>query len=97
LLRLVKQLPSDSVKSGNSVSVPFSLMIRKKCIKHGIDTQMQKTMHLYDLQCLLIQFEIEDVRHCLEEIHKTKLKQRGISGIRHLNGNEALKFLTGGQ
>ena len=50
-------------------------------------------MHFYDLQCLLLQFDIQDAEQYLDHMKKDQLKKRGISEVREISGAEAVKFL----
>lgn len=90
-MRLVKKLPDKPCK--NSLAVPFSITIFKKCIKFRIDTALIKHLHFFDLQCLIIQFEIQEIREYLENEEKKKLQKRGIKDVKQISGAEAIKFL----
>ena len=75
------------------MAVPYSITIFKKCIKHNIDSHLIKHLHFYDLQCLIIQFEISDIEKYLDAENKKKLKERGIKEVKDISGSEAIKFL----
>lgn len=88
---MVDKLPK--VKSIKTPAVPFSISILKKCIDHGIDASLIKHLHLYDLQCLIFQFEIDRIKEYLRQKEQEELHKQGISEVKNISGNEALKFL----
>ena len=92
-MSLVKRLPKNNKRNFESLPVPFSIMILKKCIKYRIDSALIKHLHLYDLQCLIFQFEIQDIQQYLEHKDMEKMKSRGIKEIKDISGAEAIKFL----
>lgn len=47
---------------------------------------------MYDLQELIIQFEISEIQSYLEQAKKQKMQSRGISEIKKISGNDALKL-----
>lgn len=73
--------------------MPFSITILKKCIKYRIDSVLIKHLHMFDLQCLLIQFETQDIIQYLKEKEKENMRSRGISEVRDISGADAIKFL----
>ena len=75
------------------MAVPRSILVFKKCVHYKIDAILMKHLHFFDLQCLIIQFEIRDALNYLEAEKKDKLKKRGIKEVKQISGNEALKFL----
>ena len=68
-------------------------MIFKKCVKYRIDTALVKHLHLFDLQCLLMQFETEDIQQYLSQKEKERLRSRGIKEVKDISGSDAVKFL----
>jgi hypothetical protein len=48
---------------------------------------------LYDLQCLLIQFDIQNILAYLKSENDQKLREKGIRNVKDISGSEALKFL----
>ena len=90
---MVNKLPKT--KNANTLTVPFSIRIFKKCIEFGVDFALVKHLHLYDLQCLLIQFDTQKVLEYLKSEETKKLRARGISSVRDVSGSEALKLLRG--
>ena len=88
---MVDRLPKT--KNTNPPTVPFSLRIIKKCIEHGVSTELIKHLHLYDLQCLLIQFDIQRIEEYLKAEEKQNMHKRGIKEIKDIDGAQAVKFL----
>lgn len=88
---MVKKLPEQ--KGMKPLAVPFSLTILKKCIKYKIDTGLVKHLHLFDLQCLIIQFETQDVLDYLKHQEKERLRSQGIKEVKDISGADAVKFL----
>lgn len=78
------------------MTVPLSIKVFKKCIEYRIPPDLIKRMHFFDLQCIIIQFDTQKVQEYIDAEEKQRLKARGISNIRDISGNEALKFLKGG-
>ena len=78
------------------MAVPYFIIILRKCVHYRIDTELIKHLHFYDLQCLLIQFEIQDIERYLEYEHKQRLKDKNIERVDHVSGTDAVKFLKGG-
>ena len=91
LLELCKKLPTP--KNSMSLAVPLSIRILKKCIQYQIDFEFTKRLHFYDLQCLIIQLEIQDIQQYLKGQEDQKLSKKGIKEIKDISGNEAIKFL----
>lgn len=90
----MKKLPQK--KSYAPLAVPLSLKILKKCIEYRIDGDLIRRMHFFDLQCIIIQFDIQKVQEYLDSKEKQRLNSQGISEVRQISGNEALRFLKGG-
>ena len=88
---MVNKLPKT--KKLAPLTVPFSVKIFKKCIEYRIDFSLVKHLHLYDLQCLLIQFDIERLQDYFRQEEQKDLQKRGISSVKDISGNDALKFL----
>lgn len=88
---MVDKLPKS--KKTSSLAVPFSLSIFKKCVEYNIDFSLVKHLHFYDLQCLIIQFDINKVKDYLRQEEQKDLNKRGISSVKDISGNDALKFL----
>lgn len=88
---MVKRLPEQ--KGIKPLPVPFSLTILKKCVKYRIDTALIKHLHMFDLQCLLIQFETQDIIQYLKEMEKQQMRSQGIKEVKDISGAEAIKFL----
>lgn len=88
---MIKHMPKSS--QNDSLTVPFSIRIFRKCIEYHIDPALIRHLHLYDLECLLIQFDIQKVKEYLDAEQKKSLKSQGIKEIKDIDGNEALKFL----
>lgn len=80
-------------KSSSSLPVPFSISIFKKCIDHNIDPAHIKHLHLYDLQCLIIQLEAQRITDYLQRKSSADLQKRNIGEVQDIDGNAALKFL----
>lgn len=91
LLTLVKKLPPQKEKK--HLAVPFSITVFKKCIKYKISTDLMKSLHFFDLQCLIIQFEIQDIQEYFSAKEKERLKARGIKEVKDISGEDAIKFL----
>lgn len=75
------------------MAVPYSIRIFKKCIEHRIDFNLVKHLHFFDLECIIIQFEIQRVEEYLEHKEKERLHEQGISEVKHISGAEALKVM----
>ena len=88
---LVKKLPET--KSQKNLAVPFFILITKRCVQNKIDPYLVQHLHFYDLQCLLLQLEIDKIVQYLEAEEREKLKARGIKKVTPISGNEALKLL----
>lgn len=88
---MVNKLPK--VKSLKTPAVPFSISIFKKCIEHNIDASLVKHLHLYDLQCLIFQFEIDRIKEYLKQKEQEELRKQGIGEVKNISGNDVLKFL----
>lgn len=88
---MTKKLPEQ--KGMKPLAVPFSLTIFKKCIKYGIDTTLVKHLHLFDLQCLIIQLETQDVLAYLRQQEREQLRSQGIKEVKDISGADAIKFL----
>ena len=73
--------------------MPYSIRIFKKCTEYKIDFNLAKHLHFFDLECLIIQFEIQKVEEYLNHKEKERLKEQGISEIRRISGNDALAML----
>lgn len=87
----------DKVK-GSSVkrpvlAVPLSILIRKKCVDLRIPAEFVKSMHMTDLQCLILRMEIQNVREHLAYEEKQRLQKQGISQVKDIEGAEVLRFL----
>ena len=91
MLSLVNRLPKT--KASNTVAVPFSISIFKRCVDHGIDFSLVKHLHLYDLQCLIFQLEAQRILDYLKRKESVDLQKRDIGEIKDVDGNAALKFL----
>ena len=91
LLDLVSKLPKT--KSVSSLAVPLSLKIIKKCVEYRVDPALIKHLHFYDLQCLLIQLDIQNIMDYLKSEEKRKLQAHGVREIKDIEGAEVLKFL----
>ena len=76
-----------------ALAVPRSILIFKKCVKHGIDSNLIGHLHFFDLQCLIIQFETQEVLTYIEKENEARLHKKGIKEIKQIDGNQALKFL----
>jgi hypothetical protein len=74
-LALIEKLPKT--KNRVSPTVPFSIKIFKRCIDYGVSAELMKHLHLYDLQCLLIQFETQRIEEYLRSEEKRKCR-RGV-------------------
>ena len=90
-MTLVKKLPEQ--KGIRPLAVPFSLTILKKCVKYRIDAALIKHLHLFDLQCLIMQFETQDILDYLRQKDKEKMRSRGIKEVKDISGADAVKFL----
>lgn len=75
------------------LAVPYSIRIFQKCCEYSIDFELVKHLHMYDLQCLIIQFDIQNVERYLQSKQHRELRAKGIGEIKNLSGSEALKFL----
>jgi hypothetical protein len=84
-------MPASNRKE--SLAVPFSIRIFRKCVEYRVDTHLMRHLHLYDLECLLIQFDIQRVQEYLDYEQKKSWKEQGIKEVKDISGNEALKFL----
>ena len=91
LTRLVGKLPKTS-NQAKQLDVPYSVMLLKKCAKFGIDGAVVKSLHIIDLTALIISFEVSEIRAFLEQQRAQKLREKGISEVRRIDGNEALKL-----
>jgi hypothetical protein len=91
---LIKRLPK---KNGHEkpLTVPYSVLIRKKASDYNIDGYTVSRMHFYDLQCLIIQFEIQAINEYFDTQRKRKLHERGISECSRVGGNDARKLFGG--
>lgn len=91
---LSKKLPIDStIGSGKRLDVPFFIQIIQNCVKYNIDTNLIKRLHLYDLECLIVQFQIKEVKEYLA----MQSKEKGTSNnVKNVTGNDALAMLRGG-
>ena len=90
-MALIQKLPQSDQHV--SLAVPFSIRIFKKCIEHKIDFSLVKHLHFYDLQCLIIQFDIQRIEAYFETENRKRLNAQGIKEVKHVSGSEALKFL----
>ena len=88
---MVDRLPKT--KNGVYLAVPFSLRVLKRCVEYGVSADLIKHLHLYDLQCLLIQFDIQKIEQYLRSEESRKMRERGIKEIKDIDGSEAVKFL----
>ena len=52
-------------------------------------------LHFFDLQCLIMQFEADDIQQYLKSEEKARLQSRGIKDISDISGADAIKFLRG--
>lgn len=93
LLSLIQKVPQN--KNDIPLAVPLSIRVLRKCVSRGVDSLLIKHLHFYDLQCLLMQFDIADIESYLEREGKDKLRRRGIAEVREISGAEAVKFLRG--
>jgi hypothetical protein len=75
------------------LAVPRSIRIFQACVKYGIDTALIKHLHMYDLQCLIFQFEIQDVQQYLDAEKRDKMRSQGLKEIKEISGAEAIRFL----
>lgn len=73
--------------------MPYSIRIFKKCTEYNIDFNLVRHLHFFDLECIIMQFEIQKIEEYLERKEKERLKEQGISDIKKISGNEALKML----
>lgn len=80
-------------KQKDSLAVPFSIRIFRKCVEYRVDSALMHHLHLYDLECLLIQFDIQRIQEYLDHEQKKAWQAQGIKEVKDINGNEALKFL----
>jgi hypothetical protein len=87
----VDRLPKT--KNSAYLAVPFSLRIFKRCTEYGVSSELIRHLHLYDLQCLLIQFDIQKVERYLQEEEKRKMREKGIKEIKDIDGSAAVRFL----
>ena len=87
---MVEKLPKTR---GTPLAVPFSVRIFKKCIENRIDPALIKHLHFFDLQCILMQFEIQNIERYLKSEEDRKLHARGISEVKDISGAEAKRFL----
>lgn len=76
-----------------TLAVPYSITIFKKCVKYQVDSALMKHLHFFDLQCLLIQFETQDILEYLNTEEQKRLRSKGIKEVRDIEGSEAIKFL----
>lgn len=88
---MVNRLPKE--KGMTPLAVPFSITIFKKCVRYQIDSALIKHLHFYDLQCLIMQFEIHDLQEYFKNEQKQRLKSQGIKEIKDISGADAIKFL----
>lgn len=72
--------------------MPFSILLLKKCITYGIDGITIKSLHMFDLQALVLQFEIKELETYFYQLNQKKLQERGISEVEKVDGNKALKL-----
>lgn len=75
------------------LAVPLSIRIFHKCTLRGIPAELIRHMHFFDLQCLLMRFDIDDAVQYLEQRNKDELHKQGIAEVRDIDGTEALRFL----
>lgn len=87
----------DRVKGSSirrpSLAVPLSILIRKKCVDLRIPAEFVRSMHMTDLQCLILRMEIQNAREHLDYEEKQRLQKQGISQVKDIEGSEVLKFL----
>ena len=88
---MINKLPKT--KNIPPLAVPFSLKIFKRCTEYGVAPELIKHLHMYDLQCLLIQFDIQKIEQYLKSEQNRVLRERGIKEVRDIDGTEAVKFL----
>lgn len=94
LCDLLKKLPKTRDNSPK-LAVPLSIRMYKKCVEHQIDMSLVKHLHFYDLQCLIIQMDISNIRRYLDSKKKDELNARGISEVEKVSGADAVRFLKG--
>lgn len=73
--------------------MPLSLRLLKTAINYKISPELIKTLHFYDLQDLILSFNVSAIKSYLEQEHKAKLENRGIDGVDHINGKNILNYL----
>lgn len=74
------------------MDVLFSILLLKKCAKFNIDGYVIKSLHMFDLQELIIEFEISEIESYFEHQRKQKMQSRGICEITKVSGNDALRL-----
>jgi hypothetical protein len=87
---LVKKLPEP--KNQKTLAVPFSLRIFRRCIEYGVSLDLARHLHFYDLQCLLIQFDIQKIEDYFKQEERSKLQSRGIKDVKDISGTDIKKF-----
>lgn len=75
--------------------MPLSIRVLKRCIDRRIDSSLIKHLHFFDLQCLLIQFDIGDIQEYFRAEEKERLRKKGVSSVKDISGNDAIRFLRG--
>jgi hypothetical protein len=57
-----------------------------------VSLDLARHLHFYDLQCLLIQFDIQKIEDYLKQEEKSKLQSRGIKDVKDISGADIKKF-----
>lgn len=78
-------------QSTDTVSVPNILTIFKACKKYGIEHEMIKSLNYNDLLCLVINFQIDD----LKVYFNTQKHQGKVAEVIYPNDEELTLFLYG--
>lgn len=73
--------------------MPLSLRIMKVAIKCDISPELIKNLHFFDLQSLILSFNIDFIQQEFKSKRKQRLNERGIDEVEYYKGKNILKIL----
>lgn len=77
----------------NLFTMPLSLRILKVAIKYDISPELIKRLHFFDLQSLILSFNIDFIQQEFKNKRKQRLNERGIDEVEYYKGKNILKIL----